>query len=332
MRKYLMIAVAVVAVAFFSSWGFLVHRTSTQLAVYQLPKSLQPFFHQNMDYLVKNSVRPDQRRNSDKTEAPKHYIDLEPFGDSAAWKMPMEWNAAVARYSKDSLEKYGYVPYVVMTMKDRLTAAFRNGNRDSILFYAADMAHYIEDANVPLHTSINHDGQLTGQKGLHSLWESFVPEIELTNYNLHSGHKAKYLPQPDVAIWTAVRRAHLLLPQLFAEEREASKGFVDSTKYRVQMRNGRESKSYTTAFAKAYSQRLGSTINNQLLNSASLLADFWYTSWVDAGKPDLNAVLKQAYNKADKKSWKREYKSYKRNKLLSDSLLISRQRLEGGSE
>ncbi|MCW3074530.1 MAG: hypothetical protein JWP69_1599 [Flaviaesturariibacter sp.] len=329
MRKYVLSVVAVVAVFIFSSWGFLVHRTATQLAVYQLPKDLQPFFHENMGELVKNSVRPDQRRNSDKTEAPKHYIDLEPFGDSAAWKMPYEWQTAIATYTKDSLEKYGYVPYVVVMMKERLTNAFRMNNRDSILFYAADMAHYIEDANVPLHTSINHDGQLTNQKGLHSLWESFVPEIELTNYNLYSSHKAKYLPHPEVAIWNSVRTAHQLLPQLFAEEREASKGFVDSTKYRVQMRNGRESRSYTTVFAKAYSQRLGNTINQQLLNSANMLSDFWYTSWVDAGKPNLNGLLKAEWTKTKKKAWKREYKSYKRNKLQSDSLLISRQRLEG---
>ena len=32
-----------------SSWGFLVHRTVNQLAVYELPKGMQPFFYKNME-------------------------------------------------------------------------------------------------------------------------------------------------------------------------------------------------------------------------------------------------------------------------------------------
>ena len=79
------------------SWGFLVHKTAHQLAVYELPKEVQSFFYKNMEYLVTNAPRPDMRRNSDPTEATKHFIDLEAFGDSAAWKMPLHWNDAVAK-------------------------------------------------------------------------------------------------------------------------------------------------------------------------------------------------------------------------------------------
>ena len=323
-KKYGVLFIAVGALVVFTSWGFLVHRTTTQLAIYRLPKKLERFFFANKDSIVKYSVRPDQRRNEDKTEGPKHFIDLEAFGDSAAWKMPLTWDEAVAKYSKDTLEKYGYVPYWVLHMKEDLTRAFRNKDRDSILFYATDIAHYIEDANVPLHTSINHDGQLTNQKGLHSLWESTIPEIELANYNLYSRKKAKYLDHPEVAIWEAVRRSHDLLPQLFNEELEATKGFVDTTKFRVQMRRGKEIKSYTSEFAKAYNQRLGSTINEQLLHSAELVADFWYTSWVDAGKPEMEDIMKKPFSKADKKEMKKENKAYKKNELLEKGWLIAR--------
>ncbi|HEY1021693.1 MAG TPA: hypothetical protein VGE06_05245, partial [Flavisolibacter sp.] len=127
-----------------SSWGFLMHRTLTQLSVYQLPKEMQPFFFQHMEDLVKHSVRPDERRSKDSTEAPKHFIDLEGFGDDAAHQMPPDWNTAVSKYSEDSLVKYGYVPYWVIVMQERLTNAFRVQNRDSILFYATDLAHYIQ--------------------------------------------------------------------------------------------------------------------------------------------------------------------------------------------
>src|SRR5215218_1784060 len=150
-------AIGLLFMALLCSWGFLVHRTTIQLAIYQLPKSLQPLFYQSKSDLVKTSVRPDQRRSSDSTEASKHFIDLEMYGDSAAWRMPRHWDEAVAQYTKDTLHKYGYLPYWIVTMQEKLTNAFRNNKSDSVLFYAADLAHYLGDANVPLHTSVNYD-------------------------------------------------------------------------------------------------------------------------------------------------------------------------------
>ena len=92
-----------------SSWGFLVHRTINQIALYSLPEPLQSFMHKEMNSLVSNSTRPDIRRNTDKTEATKHFIDLEAYGPNAANNMPLQWTAAVKMYSEDTLLKYGYV-------------------------------------------------------------------------------------------------------------------------------------------------------------------------------------------------------------------------------
>lgn len=321
------IVCSLLVIVCFSSWGFLVHRTVNQLAIYELPKKMQPFFYKNMDSIVKEAVRPDLRRNTDPTEASKHFIDMEMYGDSAAWKMPLRWEDAVRIYSKDTLLKYGYVPYVVVMMKEKLTQAFRNGNKDSIVFYATDLGHYVGDANVPLHASVNYDGQLTSQKGLHSLWESTIPELELNQYNLNGHHKASYLAHPEEAIWSAVRRSYSLLKDVFEQEKEATKEFVDTTKYQVQVRRGREFKTYSPAFAKAYAARLGKTINDQLINSSNLIADFWYTSWVDAGKPDLEALLSVPFEKKDKKACKQELKAYKHNELIEKKLLIARQQV-----
>jgi hypothetical protein len=325
MKSFRLFGLLALILVMAGSWGFLVHRTTTQLAVYQLPENLQYFFYENLDYLVRYSVRPDQRRNSDPSEGPKHFIDIERFGPNAVNSMPLDWKGAVAKYGEDSLKKNGIVPYWVVDQKNKLTAAFKSGNRDSILYYAADLAHYIEDAHVPLHTTENHDGQLTGQKGMHSLWESMIPEIELTNYNLYEEHKATYLKKPEEAIWKAVRESNALLPQMFAQETEVSKSFTDSTKYRIQMRNGRESKSYSSAFARAYAQRLGNSINQQLLKSAHLVADFWYTSWVDAGKPNIDGLMKAPVSAGQRAAWAQEVISYKTNQLLKNKMLRARE-------
>lgn len=323
-RNFLVLALLAALLVTTASWGFLVHKTVHQLSVYELPDNLQKFFYLNMEDIVTNAPRPDIRRNTDSTEASKHFIDIEAYGDSAINQLPLTWTDAVKKYCVDTLLKYGYVPYHVIFMKNKLTEAFKLGNRDSILFYAADLGHYISDANVPLHTSINYDGQLTGQKGLHSLWESMVPEIEINNYNLHSKHKARYLKHPEQEIMKAVKHANSLLPDVFSKEKEISATFSDSEKYRVQIRNGKEYKNYKSAFAKAYSAALKNTINNQLINSANLTADFWYTSWVDAGRPNLDNRANVFFTKADKKALKAEKRAFRKNRLISDSLLISK--------
>ena len=308
----------------FCSWGFLAHRTVNQLAIYELPKSLRNFFYLNKDYLVSQAVRADLRRNEDSTEDAKHFINLEAFGDSAAWKMPIAWEDALKLYPKDSLLKNGYVPYYIIEIQGRLTNAFRNKQKDSILFYAADLAHYIGDAHVPLHTTLNYDGQLTNQKGMHSLWESMIPEIELDQFDLSSRHNATYLRHPAQAIWHAIRTAYLQTADLFSIEREISRSFSDSTKFRVQVRRGKEVTSYSTAFASALFQRIGTAVNRQLINSANLVADFWYTSWVDAGKPRLREIFSQQLSDNQKKRLKEECTAFRENNLLKRKLLMAR--------
>lgn len=307
------------------SWGFLVHRTVNQLAIYQLPEQMRFFFYKNRDYLVKEAPGPDMRRNSDPSEPPRHFIDLEAYGDSAAWKMPLHEAEAIRIYSFDTLKKYGYVPYQVLREAALLTGSFRRGNRDSILFYAADLGHYVGDANVPLHTSVNYDGQMSGQKGLHNLWESTIPELEFSHYSFNDGHKARYLPDPAAAIWEAVRNSHSLLKEIFEQEKELSKQFTDSAKYHMIMYYGKQTRAYTPAFAEAYNARLGNTINEQLLRSADLIADFWFTAWINAGKPDLDALLAPAPDGKDQQDLDEEYKAYKDNRLLEKNLLLSRQ-------
>lgn len=307
-----------------SSWGFLVHRTIHQLAVYQLPAEMAGFFHSNMGKLVYDAPRADTRRNTDSTEAPKHFIDLEPFNEKPAYNLPVDFNKAISKYSLDTLTKYGYVPYQIIVLKHQLTNAFKMQNKDSILFYAADLGHYIGDANVPLHTTINYDGQLTNQQGLHSLWESMIPELEIEQYNLYSGHKVRYLRNPIKEVFRAIKRAHELVPTMLAKEIETSAAFTDSTKYRYQMRNGKQSRSYTSAFAKAYSEKLQPTINQQLLHSADMIADFWYTAWVDAGKPNLSGITNWSDEK--KEQYATEQAAYQMNTLIKESLLEARKK------
>ena len=302
-----------------SGWGFYVHETATQLAVYKLPKQLQRFFFSHIDSIAANAIKPDKRRSLDKEENPKHFIDIENYGYGAMLTMPRDLQTAIEKYSWDTLKRYGYVPYQIIIEYSLLTNSFKQKNADSILFYADDLAHYIEDATVPLHTTNNYDGQLTGQKGLHALWESTIPQLELNSYNLYSKHKATYVKDKTAATWAAIKRAHALLPEMLAKEHEVSANFADSSKYIESMYYGKKTKVYSDEFAKQYAAALTTTVNDQLNYAADMVADFWYSAWVDAGKPDLKKLYQTS--KKNRRQLYKEAKSYRRNELVKNKFI-----------
>ncbi|MEP6846920.1 MAG: hypothetical protein ABI861_12990, partial [Panacibacter sp.] len=77
LQRSVLPVLSLICVLIFSSWGFLAHKTAHQLAIYELPEDMNNYFYKHIDYLLYNSVGPDVRKKKDKTEAPKHYIDLE---------------------------------------------------------------------------------------------------------------------------------------------------------------------------------------------------------------------------------------------------------------
>ena len=306
------------------SWGFLAHKTIHQLAIYSLPKKLQIFFFKNVDYLVYNSVRPDVRRKDDPSEATKHFIDMDApiFGKTPLDSIPKTWESAVKKYSVDTLKKYGTVPWEVIKLQEKLTNAFRNKSKDSILYYAADLGHYISDAHVPLHTTINYDGQLSNQRGLHSLWESTVPEMNLESYNLYQDHKAHYLKDPLAVIWTKLGESNVMLKRVLSDEISASEGFTDDRKFKRSERFGAIRKNYSGEFAKAYALKLENTVNNRMLEAVKTVSDFWFTAWMDAGCPNLSDLL--VISDEDKNKLKSEKKIWKNNELIKNGLLQAR--------
>ncbi|RZL16290.1 MAG: S1/P1 Nuclease [Hymenobacter sp.] len=274
------------------AWGFFGHRLLNRLAVYTLPPEMLLFFKGNIEYLTTNATRPDSRRTVVPTEAPRHFMDVDVYGDSAltAHGLPRAYADAVALVGgEDSLLHHGIVPWQVATMKSQLTAAFQAGDTDRILYLAADLGHYVADACVPLHTTRNYNGQLTGQRGIHALWESRLPELQAADYNLLTG-SAPYLEQPTEAAWAAVARAHAAVDSVFRMEKAVSAELAEDRKYGYEQRGNQTIRTYSREFSQAYHRRLNGQVERQLRYAARLIGAFWYTSWVDAGQPDLSKL------------------------------------------
>ncbi len=230
------------------------------------------------------------RRYAVKAEAARHYIDVDVYGDSAVYQMPRYWNAAVEKYSEDTLQAYGIVPYHIYRMSFWLIKAFQDKNADQILRLSSDMGHYIADANVPLHTTENYNGQLSGQYGIHGFWESRLPELFSDNYDLLSG-KASYVENLQLYAWSAVVKAHEALDSVLIFEKQLTSKYPESKKYGYEERGNSTIRTYTYDFSSDYHRRLNGMVERRMRNSIKMIGDFWFSCWVKAGQPDLNELL-----------------------------------------
>jgi hypothetical protein len=48
---------------------------------------------------------------------------------------------------------------------------------------------------------------------------------------------------------------------------------------------------YASAFTKAYDKQLRGMVERRMQQSIISVASFWFTAWVDAGQPDLSALI-----------------------------------------
>lgn len=271
-------------------WGFYAHKKINRLAVFTLPPEMVPFYKLHIIHITERAVNPDKRRYLNENEAPRHYIDIDAYGDSALYFMPRNWHEAVERYSKDTLEQYGIVPWHIHSVKRQLTQAFKDKDSERIIKLSADLGHYIADANVPLHTTRNYNGQLTGQKGIHGFWESRIPELFAEGYDFFLGD-AEYIKDTQARAWQAVVEAHIALDSVLLFEKRLTDKFSESKKYSYEDRNGRTVKVYAYEFSEKYHDMLAGQVEQRMKASVKMIGDFWYTCWVDAGQPDLNNLM-----------------------------------------
>jgi S1/P1 Nuclease len=273
-------------------WGFFGHKRINRIAVFTLPPEMFGFYKEHIEFVTEHAVDPDKRRYAVEGEAQCHYIDLDHYykpGENPFQIMPRKWKDAVTKFTEDTLQTYGIVPWHISVMKSKLQRAFETKNVDLILKYSADIGHYIADAHVPLHTTENYNGQLTGQKGIHGLWESRLVEINAENYDYFVG-KATYVKSVLDYTWEAVEASHNALDSVLRMEKEITRTFPSDRKYAYEQRGNTTVQVYSKEFCSAYHAQLNGMVERRLRAAVIAVGSIWYTAWVDAGQPDLRSL------------------------------------------
>jgi len=215
-----------------------------------------------------------------------HMISCDSLSQLLGYEVPCK-----TAFARDEFSEHGILPYHLLKMQRDLTEAFRTKSANRILRLSAEMGHYIGDAHVPLHTTMNYNGQLTNQNGIHAFWESRLPELYAdTEYDFFVG-KAQYIEQPKDYFWNIVLDSHRLLDSVLLFEKELSQTFPPDQQYCYEERLGQTTRTQCEAYARAYHMRMNGMVEKRMREAVLAIASSWYTAWVDAGQPDLRQLL-----------------------------------------
>ncbi len=296
------------------SWGFYGHKRINRMAVFTLPPEMVTFYKTHIEFVTNHAVDPDKRRYGVDGEAPRHYIDIDHYGTHAFDSVPKFWKAAIAKYSEDTLMAYGIVPWQIEKHYYKLLNAFKNENLDQILHYSADLGHYIADAHVPLHTTENYNGQLTGQRGIHGFWESRIPELKAEDYDYFVG-RAKYVDSPIKSAWKIVYDSHMGVDSVLKFEAALNKEFPQDRKYSYENRGNLMMKVYSIEYTNRYDLMIKGQVERRMRESIIMVGSLWYTAWVNSGKPNLEKLGQKDISDSLKKQMELEEQLYLEQKI-----------------
>lgn len=316
MKKLLLLLPCVLLCRTCFCWGFFGHQKINYYAVFLLPPQMIVFYKKNIAFITAHAVDPDKRRYMVAAEAPRHYIDIDAYGPFPFDSLPRKWSEAVARYTEAGLLKNGIVPWWVQTMRSRLVKAFRERDGPLILKLSAELGHYIADAHVPLHVCSNHNGQLTGQEGIHGFWESRVPELLADRDWSFLIGRADYISDPGAFIWKRVLESATAADTVLRYERRLTDSFPPDRKYAFELRNGKLVRQYATGFTIAYDHMLRGMVERRMRQAIYAVASFWYSAWVDAGQPDLSSLAGITFNASDQVEFNELDKAWRAGKVI----------------
>lgn len=290
-------------------FGFVAHRKMNRMAVFTLPPEMIGFFKKHIEYLSERSIDPDRRAHAVPGEAPRHYIDIDHYGENPFELMPRRWYQAVEKYTEDTLQLHGVLPWHIAAMMSRLTRAFEERNVDRILYNAAHLGHYVADACTPLHTTKNYNGRTPEQRGIHALWESRIPEMLADEFNYFVG-RAEYLESPHNRAWELVEISHNKVNSIYEVYESLIQHFSSDRVFAHEMRGQASMRVYSRDFAITFHDGMNRMVEEQMRLAVKSIGDFWYTAWVNAGQPDLYKLEERAISKQHRRRVERELQAW----------------------
>jgi len=287
----LVFGVAWLAPAAAYAWGASAHRFIMRRALELLPPEIKPFFDRNHDEIVVRVMDPDMWRTAGFDEDSNHFVDfgVPEYGPFPFLALPRDYDQAVAKFGVATVKRNGLLPWRLEELHGQLRRAFEAYGRGSglaatdIVLFTGAASHYIQDAHMPLHASNNFDGQLSGQRGVHSRFES----------ELFERFESKIVVNPGGPV--PVDRARDLAFDVLLESSQAVPGLLQADKSAA---DGRET--YDDSYFEKFFALAGSMMQQRLALSITRTASIIVSAWTAAGKPSLMPLPPKAPQKVSR--------------------------------
>jgi len=251
------------------SWGEKGHQ--------KINGSASQFFHCRLNrykgwsaVLTEHGSDPDNRRRTDPTEGIKHFIDIDAYDDFVQTHKIVEGKEeAFKKYGKDFIMKNGTLPWVTDSTYQVLVKQFKARDWKKVVLTAADLGHYVGDGHMPLHLTTNYDGQLTGQKNIHSRYESKMINLYIDSISVKRSHLHR-VRNVSRYVFDYMYFNYRYMDSLLNADKLAY----------AKAKNGYSFDYYPTLWA----QTKGFTIK-MIENSSKSMAELIRSAWIEAGRP-----------------------------------------------
>ncbi len=264
------LVLALVAVPCAFAWGPNAERLVTSKAVDTLPPEIGTFFDANRRFLVQHVTDSDAASEPDSPASHNDYIDLDHYGSFPFSELPRNYAAAVRKYGKRTVDKYGLLPWQIGVWSQKLTQDIEARDWQSAKISAATLAHYVAAAHDPFNTTINGDGSLSSQPGVNQRFGgALVDRYQL--FFFVKPNEATFIKDPTDHAFEMALSAHAWLENILNADRLAHQGLSG----------------YTDDYYDRFYAQAGAVLIRQLSDASTDIGSYWMTAWINAGRPQL---------------------------------------------
>ena len=252
------------------AWGPVAHDVVTTWAIQTLPPEIRSFFENNLQFMVEHASDPDELMKKDRYERMRHYIYLDKYGVFPHPTLPHSYSQAKEKLGSWRINRDGVLPWQIGEFSLRLTKAMKAGDWEEVKLDAAALAHYVADAHDPLHTTQNFDGQMSLQTGLLARFDIHLFDRYSKFFTMHPDNAVKIDDPTEYAFQTCLE-SNVWVNLILWSDLRARDGLTD----------------YSDEYYDRFYDQVGPTVVHEINSAARDAGSYWYTAWLNAGRPQL---------------------------------------------
>jgi hypothetical protein len=262
-----------------SAWGAAVHGYIMARAIDVLPPEIKPLFdHYRTEAVIRVNDPDKWRLVGFEEEAPNHQIDfgVDDYGPYPFAALPREYGAAIEKFGVLTLTRHGLLPWRTAEQFGNLRRVFEGFPRsqpygpDNAIVFACALAHYVQDVTQPLHAYNNYDGQLSGQTGLHSRFETQLFDRFHSRLIVKPG-PIQLVPSARDFIFEIALASYRHAAEILAADKDAVRGLDE----------------YNDQYFERFFASMRPLLEERLATAVSATASAITAAWEAAGRPVL---------------------------------------------